>query len=388
MVRVSLNGERVSFSSKLEIAPELWDKRLGRVGGRSLKATNLNNHLEDINACLRDIYYRLEKTEPFVSSEMIRASFLGIDKKSQSILTLFDKHNEDFQKLIGKEKTMATFQKYLRTRKRMSEYIKENYNMSDMPLGSINYEFVVGFELYLKTKYNCSNNTTAKIMQILKRIINIAKNNGWIVADPFANYSIRLQKVDRGYLTEDEILLISGKKFSSRRLEQVRDVFIFSCYTGLAYIDVRNLRSEHIQKSFDDKLWIITKRQKTDTTVKVPLLEVPRLLINKYKGKLDKGQLLPVLTNQKTNSYLKEIADVCGINKNLTFHLARHTFATTTTLAKGVPIETVSKMLGHTKIATTQIYARITDSKISNDMQRLAGVLEESSNQHIKSLEL
>lgn len=209
-------------------------------------------------------------------------------------------------------------------------------------------------------------------MQLFKRIIIIARNNGWIVGDPFANYKIRLKRVDRGYLTEEELQKIIKKELVSERLEQVRDLFIFSCFTGLAYIDVKNLKEENIRKSFDGSLWIMTKRQKTDTTVNVPLLKIPQKILKKYRGKMKGDQILPVISNQKLNSYLKEIADVCGINKNLTFHMARHTFATTTTLAKGVPIETVSKMLGHTNISTTQIYARITNTKISSDMKELS----------------
>ena len=208
-------------------------------------------------------------------------------------------------------------------------------------------------------------------MQFFKRIILIARNNGILIGDPFANYKIRLEKVDRGYLTEDEIKIILKKKMVSERLEQVRDVFIFSCFSGLAYVDVANLKEDNIRKSFDGNLWIITKRQKTNTDVNVPLLDIPKMILEKYKGKLPNGKVLPIISNQKLNAYLKEIADVCGVKKNLTFHLARHTFATTTTLAKGVPIETVSKMLGHTNIETTQIYARITNNKISNDMQGL-----------------
>ena len=208
-------------------------------------------------------------------------------------------------------------------------------------------------------------------MQFFKRIILIARNNGILIGDPFANYKIRLEKVDRGYLTEDEIKIILKKKMVSERLEQVRDVFIFSCFSGLAYVDVANLKEDNIRKSFDGNLWIITKRQKTNTDVNVPLLDIPKMILEKYKGKLPNGKVLPIISNQKLNAYLKEIADVCGIKKNLTFHTARHTFATTTTLAKGVPIETVSKMLGHTNIETTQIYARITNNKISNDMQGL-----------------
>lgn len=240
----------------------------------------------------------------------------------------------------------------------------------------INYSFITEYETYLRTESSYSVNTTAKYIQRFKHIIIIAKNNGWIQSDPFANYRIRLVKVDRGYLTEEELSAIMNRKFSLKRLEQVRDLFIFSCFTGLAYIDVYSLREIHIRKSFDERLWIMKKRKKTGIQSNILLLDVPKMILEKYKDKFSDGKVLPVLSNQKMNAYLKEIADFSGIKKNLTFHLARHTFATTVTLAKGVPIETVSKMLGHTSIKTTQIYARITDSKIGNDMQELSKKLQ------------
>ena len=230
----------------------------------------------------------------------------------------------------------------------------------------INNLFITDFEVYLLTTCGCNSNTTAKFIQFFKRIVIIARNNGWIHADPFINYKIRISKVDRGYLTQDEIERIMAKKFMPR-LEHIKDIFIFSCFCGLAYIDVKNLRENNIRTSFDGKLWIIGKREKTGVTFNIPLLDVPKMILEKYKGTLRNGYMLPVLSNQKMNAYLKEIGDVCGINKPLTFHLARHTFATLT-LSKGVSIESVSKMLGHTNIQTTQIYARIVDDKIKNDM--------------------
>ena len=199
----------------------------------------------------------------------------------------------------------------------------------------------------------------------------IARNNGWMQHDPFANYKIRIKKVDRGYLTEEELQKIKQKELAIDRLIKVRDIFIFSCFTGLAYIDARNLTYDNIKKGVDGNLWIITKRKKTDTPVTVPLMSIPLEIIEKYRNQQPDCKVLPLLTNQKMNSYLKEIGDLCEIEKNLTFHLARHTFASTTTLAKGVSIEAVSKMLGHTNIKTTQIYARVTENMISNEMHKL-----------------
>ena len=251
------------------------------------------------------------------------------------------------QQLIGISKSASTYQKYEVTRKHLENFVRYKYNLSDIALQEINLMFITDFEVYLKTICKCNSNTTAKFMQFFKRIVLIARNNGIIIGDSFANYKIRLKKVDRGYLTEDEIKKILELNLVSERLEQVCDIFVFSCFCGLAYIDVAGLRKEHIRKSFDGNLWIMTKRVKTGTDVNVPLLDIPKMILDKYKNKLPNGEIL-------------------------TFHHARHTFATTTTLSNGVPIETVSKMLDHTNIETTQIYARITNNKISDDMKGLS----------------
>ena len=212
-------------------------------------------------------------------------------------------------------------------------------------------------------------------MQFFKRIILIARNNGLLVGDPFANYKIRLKKVDRGYLTDEEITKILKKKFVSERLEHVRDIFIFSCFTGLAYIDVKNLTQENIRTSFDGNLWIMTKRQKTDIKVDVPLLKIPKMILDKYKDKLPNGLLLPILSNQKMNSYLKEIGDVCGIRKNLTFHLARHTFIGTVTVANGISLKTVADILGHTQLTCIRSFIEPTNDKVQGEMATLSGKL-------------
>ena len=307
-----------------------------------------------------------------VTAEKVKNRFLGVATSSHNLLEHFQRHNDDVERLIGISKSKATFQKYEVTRKHLANFIKEKYNLSDISFKEINHLFITDFEVYLLTTCGCNPNTTAKFMQFFKRIVIIAKNNGWIKADPFANYKIRLKKVDRGYLTQEEVEAIMAKQFSTKRLEQVRDIFVFSCFCGLAYIDVKKLRKENIRTSFDGNLWIMGKREKTDVSFSIPLLDIPKQILEKYEGTLPDNRILPVPSNQKMNAYLKEIGDLCEINKEISFHLARHTFATLT-LSKGVSIESVSKMLGHTNIKTTQIYARITDAKISHDMNAFAG---------------
>lgn len=377
VARITINGKSSQFNTKQFVNKNDWNVELNRVKGRSAEAKKMNSVLDEIKSCLRNAYNDLTRKEIVVTAEKVKNTFLGIGHEKFLLIELFEECNSILKKQVGITKSKATYQKAEVCKRHVSEYLKTEYKLSDIDLREINHSFIVGFETYLNTQCSCNANTTAKFIQKFKSIVLTAQKNGWIQTDPFANYRISLKKVDRGYMNDDELKCIMQKSFCSERLERIRDIFIFSCYTGLAYIDIKNLRQEHISKGFDGNLWINTKRQKTSIKTVVPLLEIAQMILDKYKG-LPNGVLLPIPTNQKTNQYLKEIADVCGINKNLTFHLARHTFATTITLSKGVPIETVSKMLGHTNIKTTQIYARITNEKISTDMQVLSEKLKHS----------
>ena len=322
--RITVDGVASRFNTKLDVLPEMWDGKAGKAIGRTAEAGRINRMLSDINASLNTIYHEMQRRDNYVTAEKVKNEFLGHSENHETILTLFQKHNEDVKQLVGISKTIATYRKYEVTRRHLAEFIQSKYNLSDISIREITPMFITDFELYLRTACKCGYNTTAKFMQFFKRIIIIARNNGILDKDPFASYKIRLEKVDRGYLTEDEIKIILKKKMASERLEHVRDLFIFSCFCGLAYSDVANLRQENIRKSFDGNLWIMTKRQKTNTDVNVPLLDIPKMILKKYKGKLPDGKILPIISNQKLNAYLKEIADVCGIKKNLTFHLASH----------------------------------------------------------------
>ena len=376
MVRITLNGEIARFSLKCEVNPDEWNPHTQRVTGKSANAVKLNGLPDNSRAIIFNHYREISEREATISAEKVKNAFLGLKTSHLSLLVSFDKHIKDLETKIGKEMTRITYLRYVRVRNRLELFMQRKYNISDIDLREINYSFLCDFEIYLKSFYGCGHNAAMKLIKHLRTVILIAKNNGWLHADPFANYKFHNEKSDRAFLTQRELESIMNKMFSIKRLEQVRDVFLFSCFTGLAYVDVFNLREANIREAFDGNLWITGKRVKTNVTYSIPLLDVPKIILEKYKGTLPTGELLPVISNQKINAYLKEIADICGIDKLLTFHVARHTFATTVTLSKGVSIETVSKMLGHTNIKTTQIYARITDNKISSEMNILAGKLK------------
>lgn len=381
MCRITINGEAARFFTKVNVNPEIWDSKAHIVIGRSREANEINTFLNDIRTSIHNVYHELLVHENTVSAEKVKNTFFGHGVEQRTLLEVIRIYNDDIKKLIGISKSKLTYNRYELIRVRVSKFINEYYNVSDIPLKDFNYEFIHNFHIHLMITYDMGQNTVGKFLQRFHSIITMAKNNGWIQVDPFANFKIKFKKTDRGYLTQQEIYAIREKKFSTKRLERVRDIFIFSCFTGLSYIDVKNLRKSNIRTFLDEKLWIMSKRQKSDVTFNIPLLDIPKQILDKYDGTLPGDKVLPIMSNQKMNEYLKEIGDLCGINKDLTFHLARHTFATFT-LTKGVPIESVSKMLGHTSIQTTQIYARILDDKVCDDMASFEKKLE--SRQHQK----
>lgn len=301
---------------------------------------------------------------------------MGEDKINYSLKNIFDYHNET---MVHKLKP-DTMGHYKTTQKYVFVFLFKNYKVSDTYLQNLDYEFIVGFESFLRSYQSrpsqgkISNNATMKHIQRLRKMVTLAYNLEWIDRDPFVKFKQKFERREREFLTKTELQRIEGLSSSIERLITVKDLFIFSCYTGMSYVDIMKLTEDNIFSGIDGNRWIMTERIKTKTPVKIPLLPMVESLIKKYKvhprTKSIEG-LMPYMSNQKLNSYLKEIADLCGIIKNLTFHMARHTFATTVTLSNGVPIETVSKILGHTKIVTVQIYARVVERKVGEDMQKL-----------------
>jgi integrase len=286
------------------------------------------------------------------------------------------------ESLVGKEFTLGTMKRYITSLRHTKNFLKWKFNVSDIDIRSIDHAFMKDYEFYLRSVKNCNNNSAVKYLRNFGKIIHICIANEWLEKNPLRNFKTQIKVVERVFLTEEEIQTMVDKVFLTDRLNQVRDIFVFSCFTGLAYIDVKNLRKSQISTGIDGEKWIYTHRKKTGTKSNIPLLPIALEILEKYKNHpqcINQDRVLPVLSNQKTNCYLKEVADLCGINKELTFHIARHTFATTVTLANGVPIESVSEMLGHKNLQTTQHYAKVLDKKVSNDMLLLKARLSNKS---------
>jgi len=316
----------------------------------------------------------LIETEQEVSAQAIKDILTGNIEKRKKILEVFKIHNDQMKALQGVDFAPSTMQRYNISYNHTRDFIKWKYSADDRNVKDLDHEFISQYGFWLKTVRNCDHNTTMKYLVNFKKIVLICVKSKWIPGDPFANFKLTRKPLERTALTDDELQRISKKDFDNVRLSNVRDIFLFSCYTGLAYIDVKNLRRADIQKGVDGEQWIFINRQKTNALSRIPLLKEANEIIEKYDKHpkcIVNGVVLPVLTNQKMNSYLKEIADCCGIKMQLTYHIARHTFATTITLNNGVPIETVSKMLGHSTIKQTQHYAKTLDLKVSEDMNRL-----------------
>jgi len=376
--RVRLGTQKFSFSTKITTKLENWDTKSNKVIGRNSVANKINSDLANVSSTINKIHDRFKIEEKTYSLNDIKNEYLGLNKRDHFLLETYDKHIEKVKLMIGKEYSISTWKKYKTTKTHLTNHLNCNYNREDITFKELDYNFIYEFDYYLQSK-NIGQNSRGKYINNVKQLINIALNNEWITINPFRNFKVKIIPPDREFLSSTELLEICNKKFEIDRLEQIKDAFLFCCYTGLAYIDVKNLLLEDISTGEDGNQWIRKNRTKTNTLSRIPLLPIPEEILEKYNDhplRVIKGHVLPLPSNQKTNAYLKEIAAICKIKKNLTFHMARHTFATTVTLTNDVPLETVSKMLGHKDLKTTQHYAKIIDKKISNDMMNLKNKLQ------------
>lgn len=386
-LRITISGKRFDMSVSRSALYTKWDSKKGRVKGTSKEAREINDHLDNIAYNLNKIHQKLMDEGAMITPNKMIGILNGDDDKDRKTLEVFREHNAKTDEMIGKEISASTAQRYWTCYNHVKQFIEEQYKETDYRLKDIEYSFVTKFEHFLKTKRKCNHNSALKYVNNFKKIIRIALANKWMTHDPFINYKVQFDPVQREFLNQEEVDMLWEKELHFDRLKLVRDMFIFSCYTGLAYSDVEKLSKSDITIGIDGGKWIRINRTKTGTRSSIPLLPVAEQILDRYADDpqvINSDRLIPVFSNQKSNAFLKEIAILCGITKPLTTHLARHTFATTITLTNGVPIETVSKMLGHQSLRTTQHYAKIVDRKISDDMQILRAKLAAQNGEKMK----
>lgn len=379
-VRITVNGKRVDISIKRDVEIDNWNSAKGTVKGSREDLRALTAYMEQYKSMIVNHYQEMVMEKKMITCVAIKDRVLGKEHYEHTLLSLIEYHNLKMPQVLSP----GTMKNYYTTERYIKKFLKEKLHTSDVFLAQLDFKFITDFEFFLRKnkliekQKQLENNGVMKHIERLRKMVTLATKLGWVDRDPFMQYKLKFKKVDKDYLTDEELKILENKDGLIPRLHYVRDLFVFGCYTGLSYIDAINLRKGDIIIGIDKSRWIVTQRQKTDTDVKVPLLPKAEAIIEKYDDHKDSEvieRIFPKLSNQKVNKYLKELAEACKVAKHLTFHCARHTFATTVTLGNGVPIETVSKLLGHTKLSTTQIYARVVEQKVSNDMLNLKNKL-------------
>ncbi|MDT0644992.1 site-specific integrase [Zunongwangia sp. F363] len=379
--RITVNGKCSEMSLKRKTSVNEWDNSKGRLKGTTPRIKKLNSYVDQVYSQLLDTHKKLLDKDNLITAAKIKASYSGLDEDHKTIKDIVAYHNEKMKDVLK----WGTLKNYHTTARYLEEFLKKKKKTDNVYLKHINYQFITEFEMFLrsyspkKARKTCGTNGTMKHLERLKKLLNLAIKLEWLEKNPFKSYSFKFEKNDRQFLTERELHILEDTVFTSTSLERIKDMFVFSCYSGLTYTELKELTTDNLVKGMDGKDWIYTKREKTQQSVKVPLLNPAKEIIKKYKEHPEKGsnEVFPVISNQKTNKYLKDVMDAIGIKKKITFHSARHTFATVVTLSNGVPIETVSKLLGHTKLSTTQIYARVLENKLSSDINKLDEIIGE-----------
>jgi site-specific recombinase XerD len=391
-LRITVNGERSELSVSRKIESLKWDVKMQRATGRSEAARSLNEYLDGIENKVKKSFNSLLENQEEISASVLYDVLKGKHQKEHTLVSVFETNNKLVKQEEGSKYSRSTIDQYSTTLNRLKLFLEEEYKCNDIVLSKLDVLFIRRFEIFLKTSYGIGHNTIMKHLKQLKKVVHFAMQMEYIEGDPFLQHKTAYKQFTRGYLTAEELKRIETHTFKIKRLDQVKDVFLFVCYTGLSYSDLKLLTKDSLSIGIDGNNWIIYEREKTGVRAPIPLMNQAQAIVDKYKDDPEcsvNNKLLPVKSNQKLNEYLSEIADLCEIDKHITMHLGRHTFATTFTLSNGVPIETVSTMLGHTSLKTTQIYSKIVDRKISNDMDALAKVLyrKDIESQNMKQID-
>ncbi len=373
-MRITVDGKTSDIQIKRSAPVEHWNQPKECVRGKGRNVEELNRYIEATRVRLYQIYRELEENNKVITAERIKNIYYGNGETQRTLLQVFAEHNAQCQQLIGKDYVFKTVQRYESTVRYLKEFMQRKYKLSDIALTELTPSFIHEFDIFLKVEKQNTQNAAVVRLKHIKKMVRIALENDWIKKSPFTGIKFKQEETNPEFLTIEEIQTITAKNFTIGRIEQVRDIYLFCCMTGLAFTDVQQLSAEHIVKGQDGELWIRKARQKTKNMCNIPLLPLPIKLIEKYANHpecVKNGRLFPVPSNQKMNAYLREIADLCGINKRLTTHTARHSYATSVCLANGVSMENVAKMLGHSDTTMTKHYARVLDTSILRDMQKV-----------------
>lgn len=369
MGRLTIGRSESVFSAKMLAPLSLWMS--GRAKGKSTEAVEINRRLDELRASAISIYREQSAVRERVTAEEVKCLLLGMAFGQETLLSYFRSHIEYFEKRVGVNRVAKSVHTYRCAYEHVERFLLKRFRLSDIPFSALDRSFIDKFDLYLRTERQLAPNTIVLYMSRLHTVINKAIAAGIITADPFAGYEPSRPERKRRYLTREELRRLMITPLSVPRLYLVRDLFLFSCYTGISYGDMCRLTAVNLETAEDGTTWIKATREKTNVEFEIPLLDLPRHIINKYRDIMPDGKLLPMYGNSEINRGLKLLAAACGIDRKLTFHMARHTYATEITLSHGVPMETVSRMLGHSRVDTTQIYAQVTDNKIDADTQSL-----------------
>ena len=374
MGRITINGTMSQFSCKLTVRSSLWDAKANKAAGRSLESQRINENLENIKTNIGKQYQRLCDRDSYVTAEKVRNAFLGMGDDCRLLLQTFDEYLAGFLKRVGKDRAYSSYDNYRKRRNRLASFLEYEYHVKDIAFKELKREFVEKFVVYLSTVKGLASGTIHSTLKKLKLMTYTAYKNGWIAVDPFAGFYVKAEYAERRYLSASELQAVMDVRLPNYRTGINRDAFVFCAFTGLSHADVSKLTYADIHTDDNGERWIIDRRQKTGTQFRVKLLPVAEMLYERYKDMhLSGDRVFPLKGTYNTlNMSLRHVARHAGLSFNPTIHMARHTFATTVTLTQGVPLETVSKMLGHKQITTTQIYAKITNDKIGQDMAALS----------------
>ena len=373
MGRITVDGTQAQFSCKVTANPKLWDTKGGRMTGKSMLALEVNRKLDKMRVSINKHYQEILDRDNYVTAEKAKNAFLGLEYRCQTLLKVYAQYNEDYEKLYkAGMRSWGSLRRYRCVYRHLQEFLQSRYHVNDISLKELTPAFITDFEAFLRTDKHLCENSLSVYMLPLRTMVFRAIDNGWLTRDPFHDYKVPKVETTRGFLTKEEIHLLMNAELKRKTMQLIRDLYLFCCFTGLSFADLKNLKEEHIQTFFDDSEWIMIDRQKTGVRSTIKLLDYPKSIMEKYRGLCADGRIFPVPCYSDCRGILLRVAKRCGITKHLTWHMSRHTMATEICLTNGVPIETVSSILGHKNIKTTQIYAKITKEKLNKDMDKLS----------------